>query len=686
MRITLANNAGFCFGVKRATDAIERMLEDPAAANTALYTLGVLIHNPGYTAGLAEKGVHAVTLDEALRIAHDLKGQKRMVTIRTHGIPREDEAALRRYEALDPTFSVLDMTCPFVKRIHRIADEETGDGTVFLLLGSADHPEVAGIMSYVHGEGYVFSCLEELKTLSENVNFAQKKPILAAQTTQSLTELKKCRKFLEKLYTNTIFFGTICSVTETRQTEAVKLAKRSDAMIVIGGKNSSNTHQLYALCQSSCPKTVWIENADELDPSDFQSVHQLGITAGASTPNGIIMEVYNNMSNETQDFAQMLEESFKSLHTGETVTGTVMAISTNEIQLDLGTKVTGTIVRDQITDDPSVKLAEMFKIGDQVTAFVIRVDDNGGVAQLSKKRVDADKHWIKLVELYEAGNILEGTIVDAVKGGLLISIEGTRVFIPASHSGLPRNADLSVLVGTTQKVRLIDMDQTRKRALASIRVLRNEEKKALQEKFWADIEVGKHYVGTVKNMTSYGAFIDLGGVDGMVHKDELSWRPIRHPSAVVSVGQEIEVFIKEFNPETGRISLGYKSEENDTWRQFVNGHAVGDVLDAKIVSILPFGAFAELAEGVDGLIHISQISLDKIANPADVLKVGDEVKVRLTKIDEEKRELSLSIRALLQEERKAAEKEAEAAAIAEQEAQEAAERAEYEPYIVRTID
>ncbi len=686
MQITLAKNAGFCPGVKRATDFVEDLLQKEDKNTHRLYTLGTLIHNPVYTKELAEQGVRSVTLDEMRTILEKRDGYRHTLVIRTHGIPREQEEILRAYEKQYPDFTVKDMTCPYVKRIHRIADEETSESTVFLLLGSPEHPEVQGIMSYVHGDGFVFNSCEELKKLCISMNFVQKKVLLAAQTTQSLTELKKCRKFLEKLYTNALFFGTICSVTEKRQTEAALLAKQCDGMIVIGGKESSNTHKLFELCKTACPRTVWIERAEELSSPVFSGTVNLGITAGASTPDRIIMEVYKTMSKETQDFAQMLEESFKSLHTGETVTGTVMAVSANEIKLDLGAKVTGIIPRDQITDDPAASLAEMFKIGDEVTAFVIHVDDNKGVASLSKKRVDADRHWLTLMQLYNDGSILEGKIVDAVKGGLLIALDGVRAFIPASHSGLPRNADLTSLVGTTQRVRLIEMDQNRKRALASIRVILNEERKEKEAAFWSEIEVGKHYLGKVKNMTTYGAFVDLGGVDGMVHKDELSWRPIRHPSAVVSVGQELDVYVKEFDAEAKRISLGYKSEENDMWRQFTKQYEVGNVVEAKIVSILPFGAFAEVFEGVDGLIHISQIALTKIANPANVLNIGDTVTVKITKIDDEKRELSLSIRALLEEERRAqkqAEKEAE---MKEEEARRAEEEAEYAPYIVRTID
>ncbi len=685
MKTVLAENAGFCFGVKRATGALEDLLSNNTSQDTHFYTLGALIHNPVYTASLEARGVRSVTTEEALEIA-ELRSGSHTLLIRTHGVALDIERRLREKEAKNPHFHVLDMTCPFVKRIHKIAESETTDRTVFLLLGTQKHPEVQGIMSYVRGEGYVFETLEELKNLLATHDFGEKLPILAAQTTQSLTELKKCRKFLENLYTNAVFFGTICNVTENRQKNASELAAVCDGMIVIGGKESSNTHKLYELCRAFCAHTVWIERAEELCPGEFSDTHQLGITAGASTPDRIIMEVYKAMSNETQEFAQMLEESFKSLHTGETVTGTVESVSQAEIKLDLGAKVTGIIVRDQITDDPAVKLADMFKVGDTVTAFVIRVDDNNGVATLSKKRVDADKHWLDLMAIYNEGTTVEGTVLEAIKGGLLIQIDTNKVFIPASHSGLPRNADLSVLVGTTQRVRIVDVDERRKRAIASIRVIKNEERKEKEAAFWSEIEVGKHYTGTVKNMTSYGAFVDLGGVDGMVHKDELSWRPIRHPSAVVSVGQELDVFVKEFNPETKRISLGYKSEENDMWSKYVKDHAVGDIVEGKIVSLMPFGAFAEVSEGVDGLIHISQIALNKIDNPADVLSMGETVTVKITKIDEEKRTLSLSIRSLLEAERRAAEKaEAEAERAAEDAAR-AAEEAEYAPYIVRTID
>ena len=393
-----------------------------------------------------------------------------------------------------------------------------------------------------------------------------------------------------------------------------------------------------------------------------------------------------------ENFSQMLEGSLKTLHTGETVTGTVFTIGQNEIKLDLGAKFTGVLTREQITDDPDVKLNEMFKIGDQVDVFVIRVEDGKGIATVSKKRVDADNSWVVLKDAQESGEVIEGKIVSMTRGGVLLSYLGNTVFIPASQTGIARGGDLSVLVGTVQKVRIIEFDVAKKKAIGSIKVILNEEKKAREEAVWASLEVGKHYMGTVKNLASYGAFVDIGGVDGMVHNTELSYKRIKHPSQVVSVGQEIDVFIKELDVEKKRISLGYKTQEMDTWFQFTQKYQVGDIVPAKIVSLMPFGAFAEVYEDVDGLIHISRISTERINSPAEVLTVGQVVDVKIVEIDDENRKLALSIRALQEAEKKAQEEAARAAEEAERQAEaeaeaqrEAEERADMAPYIVGSI-
>ena len=690
MEITLSKNAGFCPGVKRADDAVKALIKERKEGEL-IFTLGPLIHNGVYTSSLEAEGVFSIEVSQVENILDENPESKITLVIRTHGITLSDNEFLCRLAKENPRLKIVDMTCPSVKKIHKIALDKTGDDTFFILFGSPTHPESVASISYARGESAVLSSIEEL----EKLNLQGKTPILCAQTTANLLQFIQIKKIFKKLYTNAIFFDTICNVTENRQYEAIEIAKRSDVMIVIGGRDSSNTEKLYTLCKDVCPKVLWVETADELSTDFPDSAKSAGITAGASTPDGIIMEVFKAMEN----FSQMLEGSLKTLHTGETVTGTVFTIGQNEIKLDLGAKFTGVLTKEQISDDPDVKLNEMFKIGDQVDVFVIRVEDGKGIATVSKKRVDADNSWTVLRDAFENKVDLEGKIVSAIKGGVLLSYQGNTVFIPASQTGIAKGGDLSVLVGTVQKVRLLEFDVAKKKALGSIKVILNEEKKAKEEALWSTLAVGNEYVGVVKNLTNYGAFVDIGGVDGMVHNSELSWKRIKHPSQVISVGQELKVYIKDLDLEKKRISLGYKTQDMDSWYKFTQQYNEGDVVSAKIVSIMPFGAFAEVFEDVDGLIHISRISTERINSPADVLKVGDVVDVKIIEIDNENRKLALSIRALLEAEQRAAAAEARAAEKAQREAEKAEreaeaaaeeerlaqERADMAPYIVGSI-
>ena len=686
MKVTLSEHAGFCPGVRRADVSVNRLLSE--RKNTKIYTLGNLIHNRIYNEELERRGVKSIKLSDVTSLISENTESDIYIVIRTHGITKEDDEFLLKLQASHNNLHVIDMTCPYVKKIHRIAEENTDDSTVFLLFCDPNHPEAVGIISYAHGEKYTFSSPEELKL----IKIGNKTPIICSQTTQNLKEFKNIKKFFQKLYTNSIFFDTICSVTENRQNEAASIAKKSDAMIVIGGRNSSNTAKLYDLCSAECPRTLWIESVAELTNTDFpDNAKSVGITAGASTPDGIIMEVLKEME-KTIDFNSMLEDSLKTLHTGETVTGTVVTIGKNEIKLDLGTKVTGVLAKEQITDDPTADLSAMFKVGDEIDVFVIQVKDSEGIARLSKKRVDADNSWVVLKEAYDNGEILEGKVTSVIKGGVIVTVAANTVFVPASQTGVAKGGDLSTLLGTVQRVKLLEFDEAKKRALGSIKVILVAEKKAAEEALWATLEVGKHYMGKVKNLASYGAFVDIGGVDGMVHNTELSYKRIKHPSQVVSVGQEIDVFIKELDVEKKRISLGYKTQEMDTWFQFTQKYQVGDIVPAKIVSLMPFGAFAEVYEDVDGLIHISRISTQRINSPADVLTVGQVVDVKIVEIDDENRKLSLSIRAITEEAEKAERAAREAEERAAREAEEAAEaerlaqeRADMAPYIVGSI-
>ena len=668
MQVTVAKNAGFCFGVKRATDQLATRVADRRPGER-VYTLGALIHNRLYLEQLEADGVRITSMEEIPGLAAEAtEASPVTVFIRAHGIPREDEAVLRELCAAHPSFRYVDCTCPYVKKIHAIAEENGGKNRFFALLGSADHPEVIGILSYFDGPTFVFptaAALEEAIRAGELDKFAKMEPVLAVQTTQKPEEWKKSQKIFKKLYTNPLIFDTICSVTESRQREAAALASVCDCMIVIGGRESSNTAKLFSVCKENCPQTIWIERPDELaEYILITSAHtKVGIAAGASTPSSAIQEVFNKMSEMNENFEAMLAESFKTLNTGDIVTGTVTAVTDAEVTLDLGAQVTGYIKAEQITDDPSVKLTELYKKGDKIEARVGRVSDIEGIAELSKKAVDAAKNWQMIVDACENGEVLTGKVIDVIKGGVIVLVGASRVFVPASQTGVPKDGDLGVLKGTEVQLKVIEIRGNR--AVGSIRVVAREARRAAEEAFWASIEEGKTYTGVIKSMTSYGAFVDLGGVDGMVHKTELSWKPIATPADVVSVGQEITVFVKSFDAEKKRISLGYKTDDTNPWYLFTANYAVGDVAAVKIVNMMPFGAFAEIVDGVDGLIHISQIAQQKIGKPADVLELGQVVDAKIIAIDEEKQKVSLSIRALLDE------AQAEAEAMPEEVADEA---------------
>ncbi len=660
--IEIAKNSGFCFGVTRATQAVENEI-DKNIPGQRIYTLGTLIHNDVYNARLKARGVEVASVDMLQALADSATADSSVrVFVRAHGIDIETEKLLMRLADSNPYFTYVDCTCSYVKKIHRIVEENADEENILLVLGSATHPEVCGFVSRFSGEKIIFSDSKEFeKILSQNGEKIHnaKCTILVAQTTQNLCEWEKTKKLLKKVCTNTIIFDTICSVTEKRQLEAKALAEKSDFMIVIGSRSSSNSVKLYSICKEKCPDTIMIESAGELVGKIPFTHKKVGIAAGASTPRDIIQEVQKTMSEAVENFAELLEESLKTLNTGDIVTGYVTAVNDGELQLDIGAKVTGIIKADQITDDPSAKLSEMFKIGDAVKAFVIRVSDVEGFATLSKKRVDSDACWTKIVEAKNNDTVLEGVVIEIVKSGVIVLVDSTRVFVHESQTDLPKGADLNEMKGKTVSLKITEARDQGKKAKGSIRVVTREARRAAEKSFWETIEEGKRYTGKVKSLTSFGAFVDLGGVDGMVHVTELSWKRNCKPADVVSVGDTVEVYVKSFDKETKKISLGYKSEETNPWYIFTHNYQVGDIVSVKIVSMMPFGAFAEIVDGVDGLIHNSQISMTRIAKPSDVLEIGQVVDAKITDVDMEKQKVNLSIRAILEEAQAAAEEVAE---------------------------
>ncbi len=635
MIVRLAKTAGFCYGVRRAVDMAEK-----AAAQGPVYLLGHITHNDHVIRRLENMG--AVTIS-----APEEAPEGSTVLIRAHGEPDGVYGALAARGC-----RVLDATCPNVTRIHDIVRGAEAQCRVPVIVGEADHPEILGILGCtVHG--IVVSGWEELEQLfQKSFDFSALPLTFVSQTTAILSNWEKIVENTKKVCTNAEFFDTICNATSRRQSEALELAGQCDAMIVIGDQKSSNTRKLTQLCSSRCPLVVQAERGDELDREQFLQVGTLGITAGASTPEWIIKEVSNKMSDEVmeieQSFAEMLEESFKILNTGDRVTGTVAAITPTEIQVELGVKYPGTIPLSELSDDPDVKAEEIAKVGEEIEAIVMLVSDRDCVVKLSKKRLDADKNWETVENAVENKDVLEGIITEENKGGLVASVKGIRVFIPASQSGKPRGADLSEMVKTRVQLRITEVNRARRRVVGSIRAVAAEARAAAAAAIWDNIEVGKRYSGTVKSLTSYGAFVDIGGVDGMVHISELSWSRIKTPAEVVSVGDPLEVYVISFDPEKKKISLGVKDHSQEPWTVFTSRYSVGDVAPVRIVKLMTFGTFAEIVPGVDGLIHISQMADHRVEKPGDVVSEGETVDAKITNIDEENKKVSLSIRALLE--------------------------------------
>lgn len=659
--IKLAKTAGFCFGVDRAVNLVYDLVEK----GEKVCTLGPIIHNSQLVSDLESRGV---------RIIDDISDcpDGYTVVIRTHGVEKsvidEAEKSNVRY---------IDATCPFVSKIHRIVSEQPED-TVTLIAGDENHPEVMGIRSYCRGRSFVFKNEQELDSvLKNNSFFGENSLICVSQTTFSLKEWKKCEKILKKLYTNCKIYSTICNATADRQDEANNLSKECDAVIVIGGRHSSNTCKLRDVCAHNAD-TFLIETAAELEQIDLSSYKTIGVTAGASTPSVIIKEVLKSMSEEiiekeveaaetvaetadTADkatepavkasadgeatFEEMLEQSFREDENSKVVKGTVVNITPTEVFVDVeGRKQTGVIAFEDLSSAPINAPEDAVSIGDVLDLVIMKTDDSEGVLKLSKKLVDQFKGWEDIVAAKESQEVLEGTVVSVVKGGVIVVAKGSRVFVPASLTGVPRGQELDVLKNTTARFRVIDVNESRRRAVGSIKTVAYEERKAQQEALWASLEEGQVINGVVKSLTSYGAFVDIGGMDGMIHISELSWNRIKHPSEVVKVGDAVEVTIKKLDDENKKISLGFKKLEDNPWEILKRDYPVGTDCKGKIVSIASFGAFANIIPGIDGLIHISQISWERVNTPADVLSVGDEVDVRIIDIDFDKKRVSLSMK------------------------------------------
>ena len=634
MQIILAKTAGFCFGVNRAVKLTYELLKQ----GRPVATLGPLIHNPQVVEDLESKG--AITCDSVDDVPDGCE-----VVIRSHGVGQSvyDKISTRR-------LAYHDATCPFVTKIHKIAARAGAEGAMLLVAGDAKHPEVQGIVGHTTGKVEVFANLAELEKLLPELT--QQKSIFAvAQTTFNVQSWETCKEFLKNQCTNAKIFDTICNATWARQQEAEDLSQKCDHMVVIGGHHSSNTQKLLQVAARHT-KAINVETADELDKDWLNGARIVGVTAGASTPSSIIEEVLNCMSEEIRDdmsFEEMLAASeAKPLYAGKIVKAKVISVSPTECVVGIdGSKHTGIVKLSEMSHDPNAKMEDLVKVDDELDLVVVKTNDQEGVDTLSRVRFEAQKGMKDVSEAAENGTVMEGDVMEANKGGVVVNVKGVRVFVPRSQATMRRDEDYTKLVG--QHVQLVITECAGRKIVGSINKVTAEANKAKREEFWANVEVGKQYKGVVKSLTSYGAFVDVGGVDGLCHISELSWNNIKHPSEVVKVGDEIEVYVKSYDPENQKVSLGYKKEEDNPWVKLENEVPVGTEFTAPVVSITKFGAFVRIMPGIDGLVHISEISNERVNKVSDVLKVGDMVKVKLINVDFDRKRISLSMKACLDE-------------------------------------
>lgn len=628
MEIIVAKHSGFCFGVDKAVKTAFSVQCDGR-----VFTLGQLIHNAQVTEALRRKGIKPIDDIDELK-------ENDCVIIRAHGVGRDV------YERLNArNVRILDATCPYVRRIHEIVRKKHEEGYKIVIVGDPSHPEVRGINGWCGGKALIVSDEEE----AESIQPSDDRVCVVAQTTFRRSNYDAIYETLKKKFAFALKFDTICNATVERQTAAAELSKAADAMIVIGGKNSSNTQKLYEICRQYCPQTYLVENADELPLFDKNNIKTVGITAGASTPEWVIKEVILRMEDMTNrqngeiDFSKALEESFTELRTNEIVKGKIIGYNNNDVFVDLGYKADGIIPLDEFLDDPDFDPERDLKPGTEIEAIVTKLNDGEGNVALSKKKVDSIRGFEELENAFKNQLPVDVIVKEAVKGGLVAEYKGIRVFIPASQVNDRFVRDLTPYVGRKIKIKITEL-ANRRRIVGSARSIIEEEKKRKAEAFWSEVEEGKEYTGKVKSLTKFGAFVDLGGVDGLIHISELSWKKIKDPSEVLKVGDTVTVRVIGVDRENGKISLSYRKPEDNPWYNIEEKYHVGDEVTGTIKRIVPFGVFVELEEGVEGLVHISQISNVRLTKPDEVLSVGQQVQMKVMEVNPEIKKISLSIK------------------------------------------
>lgn len=636
MKVKLAAKAGFCFGVKRALEMAERTSE-----NSHAVSLGPLIHNQQVVRRLAERGIQVVEDLEELT-------SEQALIIRSHGV------APSVYQgAENKGIKVVDATCPFVQKAQRLAAESAQMGQQVIVMGDKLHPEVQGILGWAGEQAIPIQTVEE----AEELPFYPRLAVLA-QTTQLAENFAKIVEELKNHTDDLIVHNTICNATAERQKVARELADIVDVMVVVGGRNSANTRKLASICAERT-KTYLIETADELEDEWFKEARNAGLTAGASTPDWIIEEVFKKMSeiNEQEMDMSSWIDSCPELHQGTRVSGTVVKVTREEIFVDISWKCEGVIPLNELSVSRKTRPEDAVSVGDQITAVVIRVENEEGHPVLSKRRADEEEAKDRLERSAESKEEISAEVVEVVKGGLVVDV-GLRGFVPASQIQLGYVDDLDQFLGQTLRLRLIDYDPSKRKVVLSQKVILEEERVVKRSQLLESLKEGDVVTGIVKRMADFGVFVDIGGIDGLLHISDLAYTRIKHPSDMLKIGDELEVQVLKLEQQTGKVSLGLKQLKESPWVQAAKNFPVGSIVNGKVVRITPFGAFVGLGDGVDGLVHISQLADHRVNKVEDVVKVGDMVSAKVIDCKPEEKRISLSIREGIADAAKADDQEA----------------------------
>jgi len=634
--VTLANKAGFCFGVKRAVEETIRLREK---YNKDIYTLGPLIHNNDVVKSLEEKGIHSITLEEA----YNLK-KNDVVVIRSHGVGKNVFDQLRKNNVI-----IENGTCPYVRNIQQKVEEYYNKGYNIIIVGDDKHPEVIGINGWCNDTAIISKD-------GENIDAIKSKVCVVSQTTEKQSNWEKVLNRIISLAKEIVAFNTICNATEERQESANKLSKEVDLMIVLGGYNSSNTTKLYEICKKNCENTYHVEKVDSslLNMIGNENINKIGITAGASTPEYVIeeaiskMKKQNDISQEDMDLYDKYFKDTSNISVGSILEGEVFKVNEKEAYLTIGTKTEAIVTAEEYSRDNETPLNQQIKVGDVIKAKVINRKNSDGLVVLSRTEVLRAEQQQVLKAAFDNGEIINVQVKQEVKGGLVALFEGERVFIPASHIELSRVSDLSKYIGQNFDIKLIEYSRERNRVkiVGSRRELLEKENEVKKATTWASLEKGMVVEGEVKRLTAFGAFVEINGIDGLLHSSEMSWNKVNNPSKLFKVGQIIKVGVLEVDRENNKLALSVKILSENPWNNINEKYPTGNVVAGKVVRFAPFGAFVELEEGIDGLVHISQISNERVEKIEDVLKIGEIVKAVITQVDAEGKKIGLSIKDL----------------------------------------